>query len=217
MKGWIIKVVLLLVVGIIGYNYFFGSAEEKANAQQIVGQVQKLTHSVADLLKSEKVGPWGDPDMRTRIVLLASLAITLFAGNVLACGDSLYRVGKGVSYRVYTAPLPGSVLVYGEGEGAELLARELARSGHGVRLVKDDEELQAELGSGTYDVVIAAYSEKSAVAHDADADAPTFLPVALNEEEEQQAREEHERVMVAEKDEIKHYLKAIHQALKQRG
>ena len=54
MKGWIIKVVLLLVVGIIGYNYFFGSAEEKANAQQIVGQVQKLTHSVADLLKSEK-------------------------------------------------------------------------------------------------------------------------------------------------------------------
>ena len=83
--------------------------------------------------------------MRTRIALLASLATTLIAGNVLACGDSLYRVGKGVSYRVYTAPLPGSVLVYGEGEGAELLAKELARSGHGVRLVSNDEELKAEL------------------------------------------------------------------------
>ena len=155
--------------------------------------------------------------MKTRIVLLASLATTLLAGNVLACGDSLYRVGKGVSYRVYTAPLPGSVLVYGEGEGAELLAKELARSGHGVRLVSDDEELQAELASGTYDVVIAAYSEKSAVAQDTNADAPTFLPVALTREEEKEAREEHERVMVAEKDEIKHYLKAIHQTLKQRG
>lgn len=155
--------------------------------------------------------------MKTRIVLLVSLATTLFAGSVLACGDSLYRVGKGVSYRVYTAPLPGSVLVYGEGEGAELLAKELARSGHGVRLVSDDEELQAELASGTYDVVIAAYSEKSAVAQDTNADAPTFLPVALTGEEEKEAREEHERVMVAEKDEIKHYLKAIHQTLKQRG
>ena len=155
--------------------------------------------------------------MKTRIVLLASLATTLFAGNVLACGDSLYRVGKGVSYRVYTAPLPGSVLVYGQGEGAEMLAKELARSGHGVRLVSNDEELQAELGSGAYDVVIAAYSEKSTVAQDSAADAPTFLPVALTEEEEMQAREEHERVMVAEKDEIKHYLKAIHQTLKQRG
>ena len=155
--------------------------------------------------------------MKTRIVLLATLATTLFAGNVLACGDSLYRVGKGVSYRVYTAPLPGSVLVYGEGEGAEMLAKELTRSGHGVRLVSDNEELQAELGSGAYDVVIAAYSEKSTVAQDANGDAPTFLPVALTEEEEKQAREEHERVMVAEKDEIKHYLKAIHQTLKQRG
>jgi hypothetical protein len=155
--------------------------------------------------------------MKTRFVLLATLTTTLLAGNVLACGDSLYRVGKGVSYRVYTAPLPGSVLVYGEGEGAELLAKELARSGHGVRLVSDDQELKAELDSGAYDVVIAAYSEKSMVAQGSNSDAPTFLPVALTEDEEKLAREEHDRVMVADKDEIKHYLKAIHQTLKQRG
>jgi hypothetical protein len=111
------------------------------------------------------------------------------------------------------------VLIYGEGEGAEVLARELARSGHGVRLVSSEKELKAELGSGAYDVVIAAYSDMSVVSRDLDvaADAPTFLPVALTEEEEKQAREEHERVMLAEKDEIKHYLKAIHQTLKQRG
>ena len=157
--------------------------------------------------------------MKARNVLLVSLATTLFAGNVLACGDSLYRVGKGVSYRVYTAPLPGSVLVYGHGEGAEQLAQQLALSGHGVRLVSNDEELQAEIGSGAYDVVIAAYSEKAAVLPGTSvaADAPTFLPVAWTKDEEKQARAEHERVMLAEKDEIKHYLKAIHQTLKQRG
>jgi len=157
--------------------------------------------------------------MKIRTALLTALAVTLIGGNAYACGDSLYRVGKGVSYRVYTAPLPGSVLVYGEGEGAELLAKELARSGHGVRLVRNDEELQSELGTGSYDVVIAAYADQSSVVPGmgAASGAPTFLPVALTEEEEKQAREEHQRVMMAEKDEIKHYLKAIHQTLKQRG
>jgi len=157
--------------------------------------------------------------MKFRTVLLTALATALVAGNAYACGDSLYRVGKGVSYRVYTAPLPGSVLVYGEGEGAEQLAKELARSGHGVRLVSNDEELQAELGSGAYDVVIAAYSDQLTVEPSAKAaaGAPVFLPVALTADEQAQARQEYERVMLAEKDEIKHYLKAIHQTLKQRG
>ena len=101
--------------------------------------------------------------MTLRTLVLAALATTLIAGNAFACGDSLYRVGKGVSYRVYTAPLPGSVLVYGQGTGAEQLAQELARSGHGLRLVTDDEALKTELGSGAYDVVIAAYADQSAV------------------------------------------------------
>jgi hypothetical protein len=157
--------------------------------------------------------------MKTHIALLTALTVTLVGGHAFACGDSLYRVGKGVSYRVYTAPLPGSVLVYGEGEGADLLAQELARSGHGVRLVRNDEELQAELGTGAYDVVIAAYADRSSVVPSvrAASGSPTFLPVALTEDEEKLAHEEHERVMLAEKDEIKHYLKAIHQTLKQRG
>ena len=153
--------------------------------------------------------------MKSRILVLTVLAAALMGGNAYACGDSLYRVGKGVSYRVYTAPLPGSVLVYGDSEGAQLLAEELARSGHGVRFVSNDEELQAELGTGAYDVVIAAYSHESSVASNV-GDA-TFLPVALTKDEEQQALVEYERVMLAEKDEIKHYLRAIHQTLKKRS
>lgn len=157
--------------------------------------------------------------MNTRTVYLTVLATALLGGNVFACGDSLYHVGKGLSYRVYTAPLPGSVLVYGEGEAAETLARELARSGHGVRLVSNDEELQSELGSGSYDVVIAAYSRQSTVAKTVSeaANSPTFLPVALDPAEEAEARKEYARVMLAETDEIKHFLKAIHLTLKQRG
>ena len=74
-------------------------------------------------------------------------------------------------------------------------------------------------GPADYDVVIAAYSHKSAVERDviAAGSSPTFLPIAMTKEEQSQAREEHKRVMLAEKDEIKHYLKAIHQTLKQRG
>ena len=154
--------------------------------------------------------------MKIRTVFLTGLAATLIAGNAYACGDSLYRVGKGVSYRVYTAPLPGSVLVYGDSEGAEQLAAELARSGHGVRFVDSDEELKSELGSGDYDVVIAAYSDQSAIqaGTQAASNAPTFLPVAQTDEEEKAAKQDHERVMMAQEDEIKHYLKAIHQTLK---
>ena len=101
--------------------------------------------------------------MNTRTLLLVTMVSSFIAGNELACGDSLYRIGKGVSCRVYTAPLPGSVLVYGQGAGADHLAQELARSGHGVRLVSNDEELKAEVGSGAYDVVISAYSNHAAI------------------------------------------------------
>ena len=96
------------------------------------------------------------------------------------------------------------------------LAAELARSGHGVRFVDSDEALQNELGTGDYDVVIAAYTDQSAIqaGSAASSNAPTFLPVALTEEEEAAARQDYERVMVAQDDEIKHYLKAIHQTLK---
>ena len=59
-------------------------------------------------------------------IIVAAVAL-LFAADAIACGDSMYRVGKGVSYRVYTAPLPGSVLVYGQSEGAKLLAEALVQ------------------------------------------------------------------------------------------
>ena len=147
-------------------------------------------------------------------MLITALFTGILAFDAFACGDSLYRVGKGVSYRVYTAPLPGSVLVYGQSEGALQLAEALAQSGHGVRLVDNELDLSMELGSGDYDVVIAPYSDRGAVEANSTSATATFLPVALDRDEEKVASQSYSKVMVADKDEIKHYLKAIHKTLK---
>ena len=50
----IIKLGLLLVAGILVYNFFFGEPAEKENAQKIFGEVRDLGVAVKDLLKSEK-------------------------------------------------------------------------------------------------------------------------------------------------------------------
>ena len=155
--------------------------------------------------------------MKIRFIGLVTVFVAVFALDAIACGDSLYRVGKGVSYRVYTAPLPGSVLVYGQSEGAKQLAEALAQSGHGVRMVDNEIELNSELETGNYDVVIAPFSEHAAVESNSKVSgslATTFLPVALNKDEAKVANRNYEKVMVADQDEIKHYLKAIHKSLK---
>ncbi len=151
--------------------------------------------------------------VKSLVVLIAAL----FSLDAVACGDSLYRVGKGVSYRVYTAPLPGSVLVYGHSEGARQLAQALAQSGHGVRFVENELELAVELKSGDYDVVIAPYSDHNAVeASTLENTGTTYLPVALSSDEAQIANDSYKEVMVADRHEIKHYLKAIHKTLKEK-
>lgn len=158
--------------------------------------------------------------MKVRVMFALVLLAPLLSLDVIACGESLHRIGKGVAYRVYTAPLPGSVLVYAQSEGAKELAAALAQSGHSVRLVASEAELESELATGDYDVVIAPYSEHEAVESGTSkltASNATFLPVASNREEEKLAKQSYDRVMLAEKDEIKHFLKAIHKTLKSKG
>lgn len=152
--------------------------------------------------------------MKIRIAITSALLTIIMSDIAMACGDSLYRVGRGVSYRTYSAPLPGNLLVFGTSEGAKQLAEELARSGHGVHMVGSAEELTAELEKGGYDVVIAPYSERTAVEQNTVASSASYLPIAMSGEEERMARASYERVMLPEKHELKHYLKEIHRALK---
>ena len=152
--------------------------------------------------------------MKSPIIAIIVLVTLFLSLEVFACGDSLYRVGKGVSYRVYTAPLPGSVLVYSQSEGARQLAEALAQSGHGVLLVENETEFKAEMDKGDYDVVIAAYSDHAVVEANLEDSGTEFIPVAVNGEEEQAAKRDYDRVLLADQAEIKNYLKAIHKSLK---
>ena len=150
--------------------------------------------------------------MKVQSMIATATIGLMISGSALACGDSLYRAGKGVSYRTYSAPLPGNLLILGNSDGARELAAELARAGHVVRLVDTTDEMNSTLASDKFDVVIAPFSARHSV--ESNAAASSFLPIADAGDEEQLARQSYKEVMVPEKHEIKHYLKAIHQALK---
>lgn len=50
----LLKVAILLVVGILVYNYFFGTESERQQSKEIFTNVKDLTKSAIGLLKSEK-------------------------------------------------------------------------------------------------------------------------------------------------------------------
>lgn len=50
----LIKLGVLLVIGLLVYNYFLGTPEEKAQTQQVLDKGKEVLVSVGDLLKSEK-------------------------------------------------------------------------------------------------------------------------------------------------------------------
>ena len=44
-----------------------------------------------------------------------------------------------------------------------------------------------------------------------------YMPIAFTDDEEAMAKKSYDSVLVADRDEIKHYLKAIHKSLKSRA
>lgn len=54
MIGFLVKLAVVLVVGVLAYNYFFGSEEEKAQSAKTFGQMKEVAVSVGELAKSEK-------------------------------------------------------------------------------------------------------------------------------------------------------------------
>ena len=153
--------------------------------------------------------------MPKRLIVFTAALLLAMSGTVLACGDSLYRVGKGVAYRTYSAPLPGNLLIFGNTQGAVELAERLEESGHGVQVVTNVFALGSELRGGNYDVVIAPFSDRAYVS--GDGIGADYLPIVFSKEEALEARDAYDQVMNAEKAEIKHYLKAIHRKLKKKA
>ena len=154
--------------------------------------------------------------MQNRTVLSIALAASFFlCQDALTCGDSLYRVGKGTSYRNYSVPLPGNLLVFAGSEEARELAQQLADSGHEVYLVDSTEGLQQGLQTGGFDVVIAPLTQRATIESITEA-TTAFLPVTMDSEETKLAKTQYANVVRAA-DNIKRYLKAIHKTLKSRA
>ena len=54
MIGFLLKIGVLLVLGVLAYNYFLGTEEEKAQSAKAFGQMKDVAVSVGELAKSEK-------------------------------------------------------------------------------------------------------------------------------------------------------------------
>ena len=151
------------------------------------------------------------------IATLTACAATLISGNVFACGESLFRVGKGVIFREYTAPLPGNILVVAKTEAELALVERLAAAGHDIHVVSDPSEIRDELQEHEFDIVLAYFSEREIVEAQTASSLATFLPVTMDGTiEESQAEQMFERSLSNE-DSVKKFLKTIHRTLKSQG
>ena len=153
---------------------------------------------------------------RTTTAFISALILSLLAGNALACGESLFRVGKGVAFRQYTAPLPGTILVVARTESELQMVQQLIAAGHDVHVVANPSMIGDELGNNDhqFDIVLAYFSQRDEVARQTVDTTVAFLPVVIDgTAEESQAREMYGRSL-SNTDSTKTFLKAIHRTLK---
>lgn len=154
--------------------------------------------------------------MRKSIILaaLAGCAFALTAGSAAACGESLFRIGKGVNFREYTAPLPGNIVVVANTEAELAMVARLAAAGHDMHIVSSPDLIGEELQKHDFDIVLAYFGQRAMVESQISGSSVAFLPVALEgTEEEDLARLQYERSLSSE-DSVKHFLKTIHKTLK---
>ena len=161
-------------------------------------------------------------DRQSRITTLSVGTIftilSFISTQALACGESLFRVGKGVAYRAQTAPLPGNVVVVASDQAGKRLAVRLAAAGHHVDVVETADQLAATLSAGDVQVVLAPFTEREVVASQTQSTASTatYVPVALDDSEVALAAQMYDRSLAAT-DSFTDFLKVIHKTLKSRA
>ena len=150
--------------------------------------------------------------------VLATVTIcvfTILVSNTYACGESLFRVGKGVTFREYSAPLPGSILVVANTEAEMVLVERLAAAGHDIHVVSDPSEIGAELQNHDVDIVLAYYSQREFVeAQMSDSLNVTFIPVAQDGTQEVSQADASYQQSLTNEDSVLIYLKTIHKTLR---
>ena len=148
------------------------------------------------------------------LALLAGLIIALVSGNVVACGESLFRVGKGVAFREYTAPLPGSILVVANTEAEFAMVERLAAAGHDIHVVSDPSEIAEEIKNHDIDVVLAYFSQRDVVESQMSQVAATYIPVAEDGTLEFEKAGQLYPHALTKQDSVLTFLKKIHKTLK---
>ncbi|MEQ9563125.1 MAG: hypothetical protein RLN69_11435 [Woeseiaceae bacterium] len=156
--------------------------------------------------------------MKTRMIAgVWGIVFSLAATSALACGESLFRVGKGVQFRQYTTPLPGNILAVANTEAELLMLEQLVAAGHDVHVVADPSQIHGELGEHQFDIVLAYYSQRGDVETQIAGSSAVYIPVAMSGTgEERQAEQEFGRALSSD-DSVKTFLKTIHKTLKASG
>jgi len=154
--------------------------------------------------------------MRIPVIVSIVGAVASFSSvtfDASACGESLFRVGRGAAYRAQTAPLPGNVLLVAPSEEAKALAERLAAAGHKVHIVETANLISDELKNGKYDVVLASYNDRELVAAQTVGATAKYVPVATEEGQKDLAAQSYERYLSAD-DDFTQFLRVIHRTLK---
>jgi hypothetical protein len=151
--------------------------------------------------------------------VILALFLVLVAGETMACGESVFRIGKGVHYRAYSAPIPGTLLVIARTAAERAIAEQLRQAGHKVLLVDSDDGLATELSQNRVDVILAPADERAAIESSTAAlsSPPGWVPVFEPGKAVSQAVRSDYGRGVSSDDDVRKYLKAIHQQLKHDG
>src|SRR5262245_21019232 len=137
-----------------------------------------------------------EKNMRIPVIVSIVGAVASFSSvtfDASACGESLFRVGRGAAYRAQTAALPGNVLLVAPSEEAKALADRLAAAGHKVHIVETANLIGDELKNGKYDIVLASYNDRELVAAQTAGATARYVPVATEEGQKDLAAQSYER------------------------
>jgi len=163
----------------------------------------------------------------TLVALLGSALTVAATGDALACGDKLVVVGRGLHAKGVKAPQRASILLFAEPKSSVAAAledgnfrKDLERAGHRLRSATSKEELEAALGTGTYDLLLADLKAAPLAESEARSAAsrPTFLPTLFNPTAaELAAVGKQYHCVVKSSGEQKDYIAVINEALAERA
>jgi ABC-type amino acid transport substrate-binding protein len=157
-------------------------------------------------------------------LLVVSIA-ALSGTAVLACGDKLLAIGRGVRFQRVYAAHEANLVIYSAGiqSGGTLSSAKLQTmlrlAVHKLQLVQHGSELDQALKSGRVDVVLVAFADLAGITRELQSapSNPVILPILVkpSKAELSAAQKEYKFALKASADDFE-YLTAIDEAMKLR-